>query len=101
MSLSSPLPGSSFGGSNFVGGRKHRKVRGKSHRRRRGSRGKSGGNFLGNLAVPAGLLILQKALHGSTREASGSHKRRRRRGSRGSKRSRSSKRSRRSRRSRR
>ena len=81
---------------SLVGGSRHRRAQGKHHRRRRASRGKSGGNFLGNLAVPAGLLVLQKALHGSTRKASGSHKHRR-----GSRRSRGARRSRGSRRSRR
>ena len=55
-----------------VGGRKHHKSKGKRHRRRH-SRGKSGGNFLNTLAVPAGLLVLQKALHGSSK----SHKNKR------------------------
>ena len=57
-----------------VGGRKHHKSKGKGKRHiRRHSRGKSGGNFLNTLAVPAGLLVLQKALHGSSK----SHKNKR------------------------
>ena len=55
-----------------IGGRKHYKSKGKKHRRRH-SRGKSGGNFLNTLAVPAGLLVLQKALHHSSK----SHKNKR------------------------